>query len=379
MIHRYVDTAADGTGDGTTRGHTTSTGAYASLSSWESSEQTTLTDDHTVHCAGSTADTTNAVIAGWTVSGYALKIAGDRGDDHSGESGDDATGFDNDGFYSGANNWSTSHYRLEAAYVGALLYMGQNDLVVDGIQVSNTTTAGYREAIGYSGTVSLTVIENCRVTMPNGGAACSCIGDEGSILNDRTFTIRNNIIFNGVYGIAMNAANFRDPVVNIYNNTVYGMSSFGIRVSTVSTNTAVYNIKNNAVSNCGLDLSDALATGSGTTANYDANAFEEYDLGTNGEVELLPTPDTEADVWADPGSGQTNSLLHLSGSTLDNTGVNVGITTDIRGESRSGYDIGAFEVTAAGGGWTGTVNGVTNPGSVNDVTAANITNVMGVT
>ena len=100
-VERFVDTAADAGGDGTTRNHSSgdSTHAYASGSAWESAENTDLVaagDTHRVRCAGSTADTTTVDINGWTVD--ADRFVTYQGDDVGG-----------DGFNDGALVWSTDH------------------------------------------------------------------------------------------------------------------------------------------------------------------------------------------------------------------------------------------------------------------------------
>lgn len=70
VVTRYVNTASTAGGDGTTNNTTGATRAYASLSEWESNEQTDLVTDGDSHVClvdGSGGeDTTSTLIAGWT-------------------------------------------------------------------------------------------------------------------------------------------------------------------------------------------------------------------------------------------------------------------------------------------------------------------------
>ena len=66
-VQRFVDNQSSG-GDGTTRGHSGATAAYASFAAWEGGEATDLVsdgDEHYVNHSGTALDTATTIF-GWT-------------------------------------------------------------------------------------------------------------------------------------------------------------------------------------------------------------------------------------------------------------------------------------------------------------------------
>lgn len=344
-VQRYVDTASAG-GDGTTQGHSGGTAAYASLSSWESSEQTNLTtgpDTHTVSCAGSTADATATTIEGWTTSTTAyITVEGDR------------SAPDSDGFYGGTNALSTSHYRMVCGN-NTHLTLG-NNVVVDGIQVYFNASVAFRYGIA--------------VQPQNGGLKsiyrCRIVDQSASSPVSNTFGIRifgqnmllslsaadSNLIVGFDYGIWGDCDSFSAASggYGIYNNTIYEPATYGIfldRTGTSGSNTWTWETKNNVVWGAATENYDENGT---TLCTYttDTNAFNvsPTDATTN---EIVITG-TAADTWASPGL-TAGSDFHVkdASSEIANVGIQVGEATDADDVTRtSAYDIGAFDFVTAG-------------------------------
>ena len=343
--HAYIDTAADGTGDGTTRSHTTATGAYASMASWESSEQTTLTENHIVRCAGSTDDTTVVSISGWTPGIYTISILGDKGEDDTSAGGDDGTAFDDDGFYDGNFSHGSSHYELTQSGGFVTLSVGEENVVIDGIQIycGKASSGAVAAEVGYTDTI----INNCRVG----------IRVSGGSFRSTTSEISNNIVYDGgVSGIRLaRAASAADATTNVYNNIVYDGTT-GIEITSDNAGDT-WNVKNNVVFNCtneyvGLNLDV------NSTINSTHNAGEgSAPTGHNSNWITLST--TLTDDLTDPenaGGPTSDDLRPVSAGGIDNEGIGSGTdgnapTTDILGNSRStsAPSLGAFEVVAAAG------------------------------
>ena len=130
LITRYVNTASTAGGDGTTNATTGAARAYASLNEWEANEQVDLvaaTDQHIVHCVGTSADTTAVDVNGWTTSTtYYITIQVDAADRPT------------------SAQYSTSNYRLESSGTATLLILSEVGTKVFGLQIyrSNITKIG---------------------------------------------------------------------------------------------------------------------------------------------------------------------------------------------------------------------------------------------
>ena len=84
----------------------------------------------------------------------------------------------------------------------------------------------------------------------------------------------------------------------------------------------------------------------------------------------------------DLANANNNAVAEHSDSAMGNEVNSQVLTmpaTDLDGNTRSApYCVGAFEIAAAGGGWTGKICGVTNPSKICGVDVANISKVCGV-
>lgn len=355
-VQRYVDTASAG-GDGTTQGHSGSTAAYASLSSWESSEQTDLvsaTDTHTVSCAGSTADTTNVSVSGWTTnSSYFITIEGDR------------SAPDGDGFYGGADIRNTGYYRLETTSSHCIT-AATTKVVVDGIQFYHNATSNGIACISVAELSCAEIyVYRCRFYGDPGQNVSYGISNLNQRLTNAVLTVDSCFFAGFAYtlGTGYNGrgitCGFRSSqttgTINIYNNSFAYIADYGIAVADAANNSGnTVNIKNNAVKTiitAGQDI-DFSAVGANTVLNVDNNATDDDISSTDSNwVDLSSTAITA--IFNAPGaSPSASSDLHkYSGGPLDNAGLSVGETTDVDDDTRSTtYDIGADWAAQAGGG-----------------------------
>lgn len=132
LVTRFVNTASSAGGDGTTNGTSGATRAYASLNEWEAAEQTNLVTDgdtHLVHCEGSTADTAQVVIVGWTTgvsNGITVQVDSDKRHD---------------------GNWDTSAYRLSSADTDKIYQIREDYVDTTGLQVEITTPTNLRTLV----------------------------------------------------------------------------------------------------------------------------------------------------------------------------------------------------------------------------------------
>jgi len=330
-VQRYVDTASSG-GDGTTQGHSGSTAAYASLSSWEANSGGSATDDYIVDCAGSTADTTAVTVDFATnITSGSILIRGNR------------SASDSDGFYSGNATISTSHYRLSTGSGDFnSLTINEPNGTVDGIQVQSGHTGSFGHAIRNI-SAGAGAVRNCRAFTSSG---CDTgIGTTAASSGSATRTVENNLVvgFDSA-GIQWYIANHNSPTHNFYHNTIYGCA-VGINVHRGGlTGSPVNNVKGNAIAaSSGNDLA---AIGTNGTVNYADNATDDYDLGTTNEIDLGAT----TDAWTSPGTATTNDFtVKDTGSSLYNAVNPTLVSTDITDFTRDGtnHDVGCFEYQSA--------------------------------
>jgi len=315
VVTRYVNTGSTAGGDGTTNNTTGVTRAYATLSEWEAAEQTNLVsagDTHIVYCAGSTADTTQLVLSGWTCgSGNECTVAQNSSDAHGG-------------------SYNTGVYRLE--------HSGSSLNAVDGyetyfkfidLQIKNTNTGGGNPFILFldaNNEVQRCVLQS--TTNTHSGIAFS---------NDCTFT---DTTIEAIDGSGSRGAYRRSAGrtgVNFVNCTFDGYyynceGESGVTVTNVA---------------C-IDRGTGGTDFQGTfNASSDYNCSEDTSApGTNSIKSQTGTS-----LFTDP----ANSDFSLkTGSNAIDAGTTSALTTsDIIGTARpqnSVYDIGAFENISAGGG-----------------------------
>jgi hypothetical protein len=334
-VQHYVNTASAG-GDGTTNGTGGATAAFASLSSYEANvgAANSATDDHIVDCCGTAADTTQATIDfAVNITTGTITIRGNRSNAA--------------GFYDGNNVISTNHYRLDVGNVSFAITCGEHNITIDGIQITiaHTTSAGSGIRLF---AVNGLLIKKCRVL--NTANTQYGIGTSSTLGSNHTRTIQNCLVVGFTeHGINCRTTNNFNTVWNVYHNTVYGngSSSIGIYLQKASAGgSPTFNAKGNAVANnSGVDL-DASAVGSGTV-NWDDNATEDFDLGTNGEIDLgNPT-----DAWTSPANSASGDFtVKNSSSALYQAVAGTLVPEDLVDNARNdaNYDAGAFELILAG-------------------------------
>ncbi len=316
-ITTYVDTASTAGGNGTTTALTGIDRAYASLSEWETEEQTDLVSDgnsHQVICAASTgvADTSVTLIAGWTTGAsntITIRMP---------------TGISHGGVYPTGNI-----YRIEPASGSTPLDIREDYVTVDGIAMTVTSAVDSTRGIlvNFVGAASNIVVIDCIFKGVLSASATACCG---------------------IY------VNDTDAIVNFANNIAYdfeqsGETNYGFRL-----NTATAGIYNNLAYNCNRGFSQTAGTTTatnnvsgnntddfnGTFATLTYNAMDDADAGT-GNINGL----TWTDIFTDPANGDFTlkdaETDLLQAGTNDPSGSNYGYPA-IGGNIRpsTGWDIG---------------------------------------
>lgn len=330
-IVRYVNPAATDGGNGTT----TSTDpedanrAYCSLADWEGHEQTNLDTANNimqVNCAGTTADTTACTITGWTTSATDyIEIIGDYVPPASG-------------------NWYlTTQYRLEVSNA-TTIDIQEEYVRIHNIQIQITVTTTGR-GINVSSVVaggSDVRIYNCIIK-----GVCSGTGlVRGLQCNDAdltNFRIWNCVVYDMVsgtdvdfYGIYAGFGVTVDIANCLIHNCRYGIIRSNGTVNVYNTivfdNFDDFNGTFNTITYCASDDNDV--TGGGTNIDETAggktwsDAFVDY---TTDDFRLKA-----GSLMIDAGTADPLGLAGL-GYAL----------TDIEGDTRSTWDIGADEYVAA--------------------------------
>lgn len=265
------------------------------------------------------ADTTTATFSGWTLSQtyyLTIKTIGTARNSYS------------DG------KWSSSAYRIEVADGHGLNISNPTSTwcVLDGIQIKITGTTNYRNTLYIDDNIERVEVRNCYLITESTGTgtnAVEYIPDAGSELA----YFWNNIITGGVQGIWQ-----RSGTMHTYHNTVYGFSGDAMESDGMTS----YSV-NNAVFGNGDDFQDTFTTinycasddGDGTNAvDLNENASSEWD---NGFVDW-----SNADFRVKDAS----SLLYDAGGSISSwttlDGDSDPLAADIKGDTRSTDDIGAF-------------------------------------
>lgn len=330
-VQRYVNTASTAGGDGTTNATSGANRAYASLSEWESNAGGSATDDYIVDCCGTAADTTAVTVDFATnITTGSITIRGNRGDGA--------------GFYDGPDLISTQHYRLVVGAGASALYINEDRVTIDGIQVESGG-GSFRCGINVVAAKTYT-IRKCRVRAT---ATTDCGIGQGNVdaSGHETRVIENNLVVGFEAGIEVKVGAHYSPNVSILQNTVYGDgSAIGIKlVEQAGSGTGTYAIKGNAIGNSGASNCFSVTMLGGGTLTYDDNATEDAQ-GTNGEIAI----GTLTDAWTNPGTGQTADFTVKDTSSSLYGAVNPTlVTTDIVDFTRDGtnHDVGCFEYQAA--------------------------------
>jgi len=273
---------------------------YLSLNAWEAGEQTAYSDGDVAiaDCrrTGSTDDTSDCYIAGWT-AGVEARIVGNLAYDR----------------YRLIQNTDYRHaIRAEIATVS-----------IYNLDISNSPSLGPVDGIHTASGSTMLTVERCRIFECN---------RHGIVNNGNTVTIRNCEIYDNANTGVHSTWGFATPTTNVYNCTISGNATGVDRQSGTLTVTNSANFNNTTdwtgtitATYC---ASDDYIAGSGNiqwiseSVDWDTN-FTDY---ANGDFSLKPTAPDLIDNGTD-----------LSAS---------GVTDDIIGEARptisSGWDIGAF-------------------------------------
>jgi hypothetical protein len=342
VITRYVNTASSAGGDGTTNATSGANRAFATLEAARASLPGTLTDATEIICEGSAADTAAVTaITNVTTAANYLEIRVEQANRHAGV-------------------WNTNKYRLTRANADVLT-ISANYIRLIGLQthITATDSASGDDSIGI---VTIAAggsdirIQECIVRSAAGATnneTCIDINDA-----DATVNIRNCIIYGGGAagssgaGIKINAA----TAVTIQNCTViHGDSGINRTAGTVTVdNTYVAVLSGstcyNGTMTCTTCAHSSASVVTGSTASI-ANSTANF---------VNVTPGSE-DYHLVTGASAT---LKTGGTDLSGT-----FTTDIDGETRSDWAIGADEYSAPAGAssytFTGPTTGLVNVASTN--------------
>jgi hypothetical protein len=316
-VIRYVDTdVSGGDGDGTSWAN-----AYASLSAWNTAEQTNLVtagNIHHVYCRASSGsdDTTVVTIDGWTTNSTNKIIIEAASSDYAEKTGFDASKY----FYTDARilvRGSASYVDFVGIQFGAVSYSN----VVSCSLSFGSGAVHFKDCIFYS---DATASEDIKITAMTSVTVENCIfyGDEGT--ED--------------YAIQCLSS---ECAVNIYNCVIKNRST-GVYITG-----GTVDIKNTAIMDCADDINDN--SGGSATVTIDYCASDDGD-GTHA---VAPSDSDWDNEFADPANGD---FTLLNTGNLYDAGVGPSSdanvpTTDIDGDTRSGAtcDIGVDEYVAAGG------------------------------
>ncbi len=330
-IVRYVNTAADPSGDGVdnTVDDTGGDGhwAYDSLSNWESNENADLTDNGgdtmTVICMGTAADTTSVDILGWdTDTTNTITIKTDSAESNSRNL---------------TSTWSTSTYQLAIASATTALDIREDYVTVDGLQISTETNGndGCIATNSTSNTAAILNIKNCRLTH----TALVGSNNAGIRFNSGvTVNIENTIVYgcedNGIW-----LRNISSLTVTADNTVVYGTNGSGFK----RTSSGTFHC-----TNC-LSFENSSSDFSGTIVTIEYCASDDGDdTGSNGVT--IDSGDALNDYPLLVKDALNGDFTPTDGdSDLVGAGDGTGPATDIIEVTWVTDEIGAFAYIAAGG------------------------------
>ena len=340
---RYVDVDADAGGDGTTNALTGANCAYKSLSIWEAARQAVLSDVEECVCESShanhTADTTAAVIDGWTTdaTNY-IYIHTSTAARHAGI-------------------WSTSKYRLSTEdYSISLDLLGfgnDGQIRIDGLQFSRGPANGgvpilraYFKPAGNDIRIS-----NCIFKDTSGGySTLYGIYANGSSNTGQTATFRiwNNILYDFT-GTTSHGIFCGRGTQYVYNNTIVNCKT-GI---TGGGDSGTCIAKNNLLYSQGLSAAVAAGGTFGAGTDYNATDLSSMNYTVTGEGN---THDRLSQTFTFTNSAGDDYTLTSSDAGAKDFGVdlsadaNLAFSDDVIGTARpqgSAWDIGFFEVVVA--------------------------------
>lgn len=309
-VIRYINTASTAGGDGTTNATSGANRAYPSMAAWYTAEKTDLVSDgdtHTVRCAAG-IDSAGAIVissSDWTTDAtHFITIEPVSGDEHGGVYGE---GY----IFSTSTGGYTQAFYLSVPYT-----------VIRGITIKNTSTSSNARCVHNNAHCTW---DSCffSAAASSGDAFYNGADDGGYVINCcavsgycgfRAFnydypTWLNNTAVGCTYGFRREGAS---GTLQASNNVAYGNATADFSGASVSGS-------NNA-------SGDSSAPGTSPVTGVTSAAFNNYAGGDYS-----------------PASG---GVLVGAGTDLSGT-----FTNDIAGNTRSAWDIGAWEYIAAGGGF----------------------------
>lgn len=294
-------------------------GDYTTLSAWEAGRQGNLTGlgPEIAECSGNLSDTTAVVVDGWTTtaSDY-IQIITPQADRHAGV-------------------WDTSKYRLEVngAFFRALRIV-EDFVRVEGLQIRQTNSSGYPSAGVQSTSGSADIrFESCIVR-----SASTSTGDgHGVSFNGNgAMLLRNSVVYTpGGAAVRTHQGYAGTPTTLIQNCTLVG-GTYGVIREDTETVTVT-----NTYAHGGTDAYNGTMTRS-TCAHSSASSFS----GSTASI-----AHTTANFLNVTGGSEDYHLQSGADATLLTGGADLSgtFTTDIDGETRSDWSIGADEIVGGGG------------------------------
>lgn len=328
-VVRYVNVGSTAGGDGTTNATAGANRAYATLSEWETNEQTNLVsagDTHIVYCTGG-QDSTAVLIDGWTTgaSNY-ITVSNNTTDDDAGGIFDSAKYFLDKGTGSGgivtvnSDNvkFSKVQFRRDGPTSGSL----SRSCVLIQAQASGNTH-------DYNDCIFLSIAPTA--TAQKAGIV---VTDSDTVL-----TTKNCVFYDfddtNDDGISINSqsAGSADLINNTFQNCTVGVTGLS--------NTK---IKNNVFQDCGTDVSGTVDT---TNSGYNLSDASSGLPGSNNVHSSTLTFNNKASDDFHLASGDTSAIGAGHGPSSDSDVP----STDVDGDARSGTtcDIGFDEYVSVGG------------------------------
>jgi hypothetical protein len=236
-----------------------------------------------------------------------------------------------------SGKWDEGKYRLELDYYH-IINLRFNNVEIDGLQVANTASTGnIRRGIFSEDSLENVSISNCIVRKINSAGSTYGIVITGN--DSKNATIYNNIVYdftgaiNDDLGIYVRAEDLNNPSM-IYSNTVYNCGRKGIEVRggqvIIKNNIAQGSVDGYSGSfHASSDYNISDIEGDAPNANFDGGfATVQFKDAANYDFHLSP-----------------NDTAALGKGTDLSTDTNLSFSTDIDGEPRSRWDIGADEMT----------------------------------
>lgn len=279
-ITRFVNAGADAGGDGTTNATSSGGGthAYDSMSVAESSEQGDLSSIGAVtfECEGTTEDTSNLVIDGWTNPSAAnfIKFRGNATGKHDGTPG---------------SGFSVSHTSLHVIEIREdFVYIGNKE-GDDGIEVIRRGTGNSDEGF--------------RIDSAAAGVDLNDIYICGNIIRAATISTSQDGIYVNPNGQGANGC-----IVFAYNNVIFGFGRAGIHCQVAggssSGDEAIINAEHNFVHGC--------------VQGFTADAPTSGRIATINAFNNICVDNTSDDYFIKAGAG-TGSLTGSNNIALDAT------------------------------------------------------------